>query len=552
MRDLTNTQILTLAKAAGLPITQNDALEIVYQVNAILQTIEPIKLPETPIIEPLPIDLVEYIDSDQQGKRDHIDTADLTDNYDTPTMSIVDLAQKIRAKEISVTEVVSLFLDRIDRLNPQLIAFTDVYRQQSLQAAAILEKEVSEGEIRGWLHGIPIGIKEQVDVEGFPTTGGSKVLENNIATTDATVVSRLKDAGGIVIGKLNMSELAIAETIEFPWGTPLNPWNTERTPGASSSGSAIAVATSMCGATIGGGTGGSIRMPAALCGTVGLRPTYGRVSRAGSLSACWSMDTLGPLTKTVMDCAVILEKIAGFDVRDRYSNKKAPLAYSGQLKYSDKRIKNLRIGVITELISPTSIDAEVIKSVQDACALFEQNGAVIHPISVPIVQDAGIIHWTICFTEFAQVNKNLLKNHLQELTHMVKIAVATGSIIPGGAYYKALQLRELFRHTMLSLFKDVDLIVAPTMSAGAQPRNQTIHTTSKEEVLEGLHGAPKLTAPFNLAGLPALSIQCGMTFENLPIGLQIVGKPFDELTVLQAGHLFESSTKWHTLTPPIF
>jgi len=548
LMDLTNTQILTLAQAAGVPITESDAFEIKHQINAIIQTIEPINIG---VVEPLPIDLKEYANPGKPTDPE-INPSLFIQNTEHQKFSLTELANKVRTKQTSPTEILKIFLERIDSLNPKLAAFTDVYYENSLAEAKRLDNEAHSGQFRSLLHGIPVGIKEQIDVVGKATTGGSPIFKGNAAPSDATVVSKLRESGAVIIGKLNMMEFAIAETIEFPWGTPLNPWNTERTPGGSSSGSAIAVATSMAPATLGGDTGGSIRMPAALCGIVGLRPTYGRVSRAGSLSSCWSMDTLGPFTKTVADCALMMESISGFDKRDIYSSKRAVPSYFNELEKSSDKVKGLRIALISELLSPDFVEPQVVKAVENAVKVFEGNGAKVDRISVPRVKDAGITHWTICFTEFAQSNKWLLQNHLQELTHMVKIAVATGAIIPAGAYYKALQLRELIKHDLLKLFNQFDLILTPTMTSGAQPPNSSVHTNSKEEVLEGLHGAPKLTAPFNLAGLPALSIPCGFTSEKLPIGLQIVGKPFDETTILQAAYFYESNTDWHTYYPPIY
>jgi len=549
--DLNDTQILTLAHAAGVPITESDASEIKHQINAIIQTIEPIDIGKPLPVEPIPISLADYMVSDKTSYPDS-ELSFPTGNTAYPKLSLTELSKNVHTKQTSATELLKLFLERIDLLNPKLAAFTDVYYESSLTEAKCLDDEANRGVFRSLLHGLPVGIKEQIDIAGRATTGGSLIFKDNITPSDATVVSKLRESGAVIIGKLNMMEFAIAETIEFPWGTPLNPWNVERTPGGSSSGSAIAVATSMVPATLGGDTGGSIRMPAALCGIVGFRPTYGRVSRAGSLSACWSMDTLGPFTKTVSDCALMMESISGFDKRDVYSNKRSVPLYLKQLEKSEDRVKGLRIALISELLSPDLVEKEVINAVENAAKVFERNGARVDRISVPRVKDAGITHWTICFTEFAQVNKRLLQNHLQELTHMVKIAVATGTIIPGGAYYKALQLRELIKHDLLEPFEEFDLILAPTMTSGAQAPSSSVHTNTKEEVLEGLHGAPKLTAPFNLAGLPGLSIPCGFTSEKLPIGLQIVGKPFDETTVLQAAYLYELNTDWHTYYPPIY
>ena len=464
-------------------------------------------------------------------------------------ITAAELGRLIGRGEVSPTEAVNSYLERVDLLNGKLGAMTLVGREEALGEASELEKELASGLSRGPLHGVPVGIKEQIDVRGWPTTGGSSILREAVADRDATVTSRLREAGAIILGKLNMTELAIAETIEFPYGTPLNPWNPDRSPGSSSAGSGTATAAALCAATLGGDTGGSIRIPAAYCGIVGLRPTFGRVSRAGTLAACWSMDTIGPMTRTVEDAALVLKAIAGPDPRDGWAADSPVPDYARSL---DAGVKGLRMAVISDLMDPDLVDPEVISAVSEAARIFEALGASVHEVSLPMVAHAGPIHWTLCYVEFGQVNGETIRNRANELTHMVRIAVTAGSLIPGVTYYKALQLREMLRREILEALECYDVLVCPTMSSGAPLRAPDVYTRSSAEVKEGLTGPVRLTAPFSHAGVPALSVPCGLTSERLPIGLQLVGRPFQEEMVFRAGRSYEAQTGWHEMNPPIF
>ena len=464
-------------------------------------------------------------------------------------ITAAELGRMIGRGETSPTEAVNSYLERVDRLNGRLGGMTLVGREEALGEAYEREKELASGVSRGPLHGVPVGIKEQIDVLGWPTTGGSAILREAVAERDATVTSRLREAGAIILGKLNMTELAIAETIEFPYGTPMNPWNPDRSPGSSSAGSGTATAASLCAATLGGDTGGSIRIPAAYCGIVGLRPTFGRVSRAGALAACWSMDTLGPMTRTVEDAALVLQAIAGPDPRDAWAANVPVPDYATSL---DGGVKGLRMAVVSDLMDPDLVDPEVIAAVTEAARTFENLGASVHEVSLPMVEHAGPIHWTLCYVEFGQVNRETIRNRANELTHMVRIAVTAGSLIPGVTYYKALQLRDVLRSQILEALGSYDVLVCPTMPSGAPPRASDVYTRSSAQVIDGLTGPVTLTAPFSHAGVPALSVPCGLTSERLPIGLQLVGRPFEEEVVLRAGRSYETQTGWHETYPPIF
>ncbi len=465
------------------------------------------------------------------------------------TLSAAALGRRINIKKVSPTEAVNAYIERVDALDGQLGSYTLLGREEALGEAAERERELASGNSRGPLHGVPVAVKEQIDARGWPTTGGSAILRDAVVETDATVTARLRQAGAIILGKLNMTELAIAETIEFPYGTPKNPWNPDRSPGSSSAGSGVATAAALAGATLGGDTGGSIRIPAAYCGVVGLRPTFGRVSRAGTLAACWSMDAIGPMTRTVEDAALVLGAIAGPDPRDEWAADVPVPDYTDGL---DAGVRGLRIGLVTELMDPGLVDADVAAAVTESTRVLEGLGASVDEVALPMVAHAGPIHWTLCYVEFGQANRDTIRHRAQELTHMVRIAVTAGSLLPGVMYYKALQLRERLRNQVLEALTRFDVLVCPTMSSGAPPRAADVFTKSAEEVMEGLTGPVRLTAPFSHAGTPALSVPCGMTADDLPIGLQVIGKPFDEATVLRVGKAFEAATPWHEARPSIF
>ncbi len=303
----------------------------------------------------------------------------------------------------------------------------------------------------------------------------------------------------------------------------------------------------MCAASLGGDTGGSIRMPASYCGLVGLRPSFGRVSRHGTMTVTWSMDTVGPMSRNVDDCALLTKVIAGYDPKDRYTYNIPVPDYVSSI---NKGINGVRIGVIRELIEAVQVDNAVATAFHAAVSTLKNLGATVDQISLPMVQHSGPIHWIICYAEFGTTYRHIIRARAQDLTHMVRTSVLAGSLLPAQAYYKALLLREKLRRQMLETFNHFDILVCPTMPTGAEKRAQSKFTTSKEMVANWMTGPVRFQAPFNLANVPALTVPCGLTSEHLPIGLQIVGRPMDEDTIFRVAKAYEQSTKWHTLKPP--
>ncbi|MBM3943999.1 MAG: Asp-tRNA(Asn)/Glu-tRNA(Gln) amidotransferase subunit GatA [SAR202 cluster bacterium] len=462
-------------------------------------------------------------------------------------LSAGELGRRIHKKEISPSEAVKAYLDRTEKLQPTYHAYITVNKEEAMEQAKVLDKEAAAGKFRGPLHGVPVAIKDPVGVKGWPSTGGSRIFKDNVVNQDSTIARKLKEAGAVIIAKANMTEMGIAETTEFPWGTPKNPWNHDRSTGSSSAGSGAATAAFMCAASLGGDTGGSIRIPASYCGLVGLRPSFGRVSRHGVMTVTWSMDTIGPMTRTVEDTALMTQAIAGYDPNDRYTYDAPVPDYTASFS---RGIKGLRVGVIKELIEAEQVDKEVAAAVKTAVKKLHDLGAKVEEVSLPMVLHSGPIHWVICYSEFGTTYRDIIRTRARELTHMVRIAVLAGSLLPAQSYYKALLLREMLRRQVLAAFDRFDVLVSPTMPTAAMERAKSVHTESKDMVSSWVTGPVRMTAPFSHANTPALSVPCGMTSERLPIGLQIVGKPLDEETVLRAGHAYEQATDWHTLRPP--
>ncbi len=365
---------------------------------------------------------------------------------------------------------------------------------------------------------------------------------------DATVVANLKRAGAVLLGKLNMSEFAMGDAFHHPYGRPHNPWDLSRNAGTSSSGSGAATAAFLCATSLGEDTGGSIRGPAAFCGLTGIRPSWGRVSRYGVLGAAWSMDIAGPISRTVADCAIMLAAIAGYDPKDPYT---WDVPVPDYLAAMTGDIRDLKVGVIQERVNTNAVDPDIRDGVVKAISVLGELGAHLEDVSIPLIADSAAISAAVTAVDAVNVHQNGIRDHLDQYDHNIQIRLLTGSIMPAQAHQKAVRLREMLRRQIIEALEKVDVLVMPTSSIPASLLPTRAGINSKEEVLEGFAGRRGFTAPFNLASLPALSVGCGFTPENLPIGLQIAGKPFDESTVFRVAHAYQQATEWHTRRPPI-
>ena len=470
------------------------------------------------------------------------------DKKELPFLTASQLSRLIETKEVSPVEATEAYLDRIEAVDPKLNSYITVTGEQALEAARKAEHEIATSQHRGPLHGVPMAVKDQFNTAGIRTTGGSSILKDNIPDEDATVITNLKKAGAVMLGKLNMSEFAMAEIYNHPYGTPRNPWDLERNPGTSSSGSGAATAASLCATSLGEDTGGSIRGPANFSGLVGLRPSHGRVSRHGVLGGSWSMDTVGPISRSVEDAAITIQAIAGYDPKDRYSWN-VPVPDYRQALTGD--IQGIKLGVVQERMDSPNLDPEVRDTVAKAISALGELGASSQDVSIPLAPKAGALTMSILSVEWSNLHRPLFEPNIDELDHNNKIRFLTGSVIPAQFYYKAQKIRAVLRQQILDALEQVDVLVLPTGPVTAPPVESVPGVQSKEHALTGLAGRISFTGPFNLAGTPALSVPCGFSSSGMPMGLQIVGRPFAEETVLRVAHAYEQTTKWHNRRAPV-
>jgi aspartyl-tRNA(Asn)/glutamyl-tRNA(Gln) amidotransferase subunit A len=412
-----------------------------------------------------------------------------------------------------------------------------------MQDAHESARALDRGEYRGPMHGVPVAVKDQLNTSGIRTTSGTPIFEDFVPEEDATVIAKLKAAGAILLGKLNMTEFGTT-SLSHAFVTARNPWDVERFTGGSSSGSGCATAAFLCATSLGEDTGGSVRGPAAWCGLVGLRPTWGRVSRYGLRPGMWSMDTIGPITRTVEDCAITLQAIAGYDPKDPYTWDVPVPDYRAAL---DGNLAGKKIGVIKELLYTDLVEPEVRDAVSQAASSLAGLGAQVEEISVPLTSHANTIS-SVLRVEAPTNYRELIRNRLQEINHDNRIAYLTWSLTPALAYYKALKLRALLRQQVLDALTEMDVLLMPTMGIAAPKIEPDPVIDDKEKANRNRSG---LTTSFSLASSPAVSICCGFTSDNLPIGLQIGGKPFDEQTVLNVAYAYQQNTGWHTRRPPL-
>jgi len=458
-----------------------------------------------------------------------------------------ELSRLIQKREISPVEIVKAHLNRIESLEPILNSFITLLADQAMEAARQAEKEIQAGRYRGPLHGIPLGLKDLFYTKGIRTTSGSKIFDTFIPNVDGTVVTKLKEAGTLLLGKLNMHPFAYGPTGENQeYGHMHNPWNPELITGGSSGGSGSAAASGQCTLTMGSDTGGSVRIPAALCGLVGLKPTYGRVSRYGLTPLAWSQDHVGPMARSVKDCALAMNAIAGYDPNDPTSMDAPVPDYSRTLT---GEIRGLRIGVPKEYFE-IPIDSRVKEQFWKAMGRLGELGAVISEVSWPMFHDSMAIASTIQMSEATAYHSDLIKAHGPRIYPPVRLRLEAGFFISAIDYIQAQRARALFYHQSLRLFEKVDLLAGPTVPVTAFKIG-----LDKVKVGQANVGAISLltqyTRPFNLNGFPAITLPCGFSDDGLPIGLQLAGRPFEEEMVLRLAHAYEASTDWHLRRPRI-
>jgi len=460
-------------------------------------------------------------------------------------LSLLDVAALIRQREVSPVEVTAAVLARIATLDERLNAFITVLSDQARRAAGQAEAAIAAGDYRGPLHGVPVSVKDLFATGGIRTTAGSRVLADHMPTETATVVARLVDAGAILVGKTNMLEFAYA-AVHPDYGPTRNPWDVSRTTSGSSSGSAAAVAAGMGYGSLGSDTGGSIRIPAAYCGIVGLKPTYGRVSRHGVVPVSWSADHIGPMARTVADAAVLLGAIAGRDPRDPTSASVAVPAYLDQL---DGGIAGTRVGIADAYLRQR-VDAEVRTLVEAAIGQLEAAGATVEEVTLPPPAAAVPALLGILTPEATAYHLPTLRQRPEDYSPAVRERLELGAMTPAVSYIQAQRLRRQITDAMLTVMDDVDFLAMPTTPTAATLLEADL-TTGDDADPELLAALINFTGPFDLTGFPALSVPCGFTANGLPVGLQLVGRPFAEAALLAAARAYERLGGWSARRPPV-
>ncbi len=461
---------------------------------------------------------------------------------DLSTLNLFTAREQLRHRDSSSLELTEACLRQIERLNPTINAFItltpELAVQGAMQADALLESQASNlSELA--LLGIPLAIKDLFDVAGVRTTAGSRFFGGTVPGEDSQAVLKLKLNGAVFLGKANTHEIALGVTGVNPhFGSVRNPWDTSRISGGSSSGSAAAVASGMCLGAIGTDTGGSIRIPASLCGVVGLKPTYGRVSRRGVVPLSWNLDHVGPLTRTVQDAAVMLSVLAGFDPHDPAS---ADVPVGDCLSGIESGIENWHVVLAMGEYIETS-DTEVLAAVNEAAQVFKNLGADVEKVDMDWLAEAALANGRMTVMDGAAFHRERLAEHPERFGADVLQRLQTGAALTSTEYSLARRTQVETRRRFEMFFTKYDVLLLPSTPVPAPPIEGT----------QSVEAAPQLTrftAPFNLAGLPALSVPCGFTSSGLPVGLQIVSKHWGEAKVLQAGHAFEQATDWHSRRP---
>jgi aspartyl-tRNA(Asn)/glutamyl-tRNA(Gln) amidotransferase subunit A len=456
-------------------------------------------------------------------------------------ISVAEAGRLIRGRDLSPVDLAQAGLNRIEQLEDRLNAFITVMGDEMLRAAKAATEDIAGGEYRGPLHGIPLALKDIFAVAGVRLTAGSKILAENVAREDAEATARLREAGAVIPGKLNLHEFAFGATGVNPhFGPARNPWDTERITGGSSSGSAAAVAGGECPAALGTDTGGSIRIPASLCGIVGLKPTYGRVSKRSVLPLSWSLDHVGPMTRSVEDAAIVLKAIAGHDPMDGSTVDEPVPDYVRSLEAG---VRGLRIGMPKQFFFE-NVDAEVETAVRSAVALLEEMGAEVRDVDAPLIGDIPGGVTAIMLPEALAYHHIWMAERPDDYGDDVRYRLELGSPFLAVHYVQAQRLREMAVEAwQQEVFSRVDLIATPTTPITA-PRIE-------EGDLSTTFNLIRFTNPLNFLGVPAISVPCGFTQEGLPIGLQLAGHWWAEETVLRAAHAYERATDWHERRPPL-
>jgi aspartyl-tRNA(Asn)/glutamyl-tRNA(Gln) amidotransferase subunit A len=456
-------------------------------------------------------------------------------------LSGAELGRRIARREASPVEAARACLSRVDRLNAKLGAFLTVTADRALAEAATAEREIAAGWSRGPLHGVPMALKDIFDTAGVRTTAGSKILAENVPVRDAAVVERLRAAGLVLLGKTNMHEFAFGTTNDNPhYGPARNPWDLERSPGGSSGGSAAALAAGLCTVSLGTDTGGSIRIPAGACGVTGLKPTLGRASRRGVAPLAWSFDTVGPMARAVEDLALLMNVIAGPDAEDEWCAVRPAEDFARDL---ERGAGGLTLGVPHEWFFE-GVEPGVEAAVREAIALLEREGARRVDVALPGMAGAYTAHHAILAAEASAFHGPWLRERADDYGGDVRRGLELGQLVAAADYVNARRVQAIVRATFRAALVVADVLVTPCLP---QAPLRVGEPMSREPEAAW----NRLLTPVNLAGYPAISMPCGFDGAGMPVGLQIIGRPFEEALVLRAARACERAREWHTSRPPV-
>jgi aspartyl-tRNA(Asn)/glutamyl-tRNA(Gln) amidotransferase subunit A len=480
--------------------------------------------------------------NNQQTAGAYSDAKQTRQDSDLTQLSLSEASQLLRRKKVSPVELTNECLSRIERLNAKLNAFITITADSAQTEARQAELEIQRGHWRGPLHGMPIALKDLVDTAGVRTTAASGIFKNRIPTEDAEIVRRLKRAGAVFLGKLNLHECAFGGSSAISYFGPVhNPWNLDYIPGGSSGGSAAAVAAQLCYGAIGTDTGGSIRQPAAYCGVVGLKPTYGRVSTTGVIPLSWSLDHVGPITRNVMDAALILQVIAGYDSKDTTSTDVAVSDYAATLAATSS---SLRIG-IPRAYFYDELHPEIQASMEAALSVLKKITASQQDIP-PLATDGTYSSWMVPYTailtaEAYAYHKDYITNSPELYQPLTLKRLLSGADVATPTYIHSRRQLDHMRRSVVQVFDRIDLLITPTVRVPPPAIADLQADTARAKELAMLHN----TRPLNFPGLPTISIPCGFTRTGLPIGMQITGPPGGEAMVLRLAFAYEQATEWH-------
>jgi aspartyl-tRNA(Asn)/glutamyl-tRNA(Gln) amidotransferase subunit A len=457
-------------------------------------------------------------------------------------LSAAEAGHAFAARTLSPVELLGALLARIDRLDPKLNAFIRLDAEAAMAAAREAEREIAAGRRRGPLHGIPVGIKDIIDVVGLPTTCHSRILLDNVASADAVVVAKLRAAGAIVIGKLSTHEFAIGgPSLDLPFPPARNPWNTAHHPGGSSSGSGAGVAAGLFPLALGTDTGGSVRNPASACGIVGLKPTYGRVSRRGVFPLSFTLDHVGPLTRTVTDAALLLQTIEGHDAADPGS---ASFAADDALAAIERGIVGLRIGFVRHFHEKDlPADPQVTAALETVAETLKAEGAQIRDIALPTLNEFAAVNRVILGAEAWSIHAPWLRTRPGDYGQLARQRLMAGAFMSAGDYVNAQRRRAQMIAAVEDVFQDVDILLC---ASSMDPASRI------DDMAETLRTYPRQArTPFNVTGHPALAMMSGLSENGLPLSMQFVGRYGADASVLRVARAYERASEWHMRRPPI-